>query len=433
MEAGAKEISLTVRQFEVILTAISFPRVINMKVLRRSLLCSVLIAAFVTGGMQQLVASTRSSQAAVYLDRLLENIASRVQDLPHMTTVSEAVAKKMLAGGKLWIGGDMGFILEGCNRSGGIMTAKSMEESESIDRVSAGDVILLGSLTGYSPEDVALLEAADERGALVVFFAPQNLPGSYLFIDALAPPADDPAVLPTVSPALAISLWTFTGELVAALTRHGKMPPMYKSATAPGGMKRNDQHRGRQWEPLAIPPIRPMVIGRTYLARIANIMRRVQATQINKFVQAGQMAAETLGDGGTVWYGTLGHLTPDLPGQTGDPGLLKPFIGKRPERLPTVLKAGDLVMYVGYYEPYGPWVETVHQCGARIVTIVSGTPERRAEDMGADLNISGCWSFGDALVEVPGYDVNILPPSGVIQSAAYWMLVAETADHWKGE
>ena len=45
--------------------------------------------------------------------------------------------------------------------------------------------------------------------------------------------------------------------------------------------------------------------------------------------------------------------------------------------------------------------------------------------MGADINISGCWPYGDALVQVPGYDVSILPPSGVIQSAAYWMLVAE--------
>ena len=47
--------------------------------------------------------------------------------------------------------------------------------------------------------------------------------------------------------------------------------------------------------------------------------------------------------------------------------------------------------------------------------------------MGADLNLSGCWPFGDALVDVPGYDISILPPSGVVQAAAYWMLVAETA------
>ncbi len=91
------------------------------------------------------------------------------------------------------------------------------------------------------------------------------------------------------------------------------------------------------------------------------------------------------------------------------------------------MECGDLVLYVGMYEPYGPWVETAHACGAKIVTVVSGTPQRQAEEMGADVNINGCWPFGESVVEVPGYDVKILPPTGVIQSSAYWMFVAEAA------
>jgi hypothetical protein len=170
------------------------------------------------------------------------------------------------------------------------------------------------------------------------------------------------------------------------------------------------------------------VLGRTYLARVANSLRSLRATQLDKFAAAGQLAAQTIRAGHTVWYGSLGHLPPELPGQRGDPGLIKPLtIGATPEKLGTVVKPGDLILYVGYYEPYGPWVETAHQCGAKIVTVLSGTPERRAEDMGADINLSGCWEFGDAAVEAPGYDIKILPPSGVVQSAAYFMLVAEVA------
>jgi len=37
------------------------------------------------------------------------------------------------------------------------------------------------------------------------------------------------------------------------------------------------------------------------------------------------------------------------------------------------------------------------------------------------------WRFGDAVVTVPGYDVKMLPPSGVIQSMMYWMLSGEIA------
>jgi hypothetical protein len=57
--------------------------------------------------------------------------------------------------------------------------------------------------------------------------------------------------------------------------------------------------------------------------------------------------------------------------------------------------------------------------------VLSGTPQRRAEDMGADLNINGCWPYGDALLEIPGYDAKILPPSGVMAAAAYYLLMGE--------
>ena len=70
----------------------------------------------------------------------------------------------------------------------------------------------------------------------------------------------------------------------------------------------------------------------------------------------------------------------------------------------------------------------MHEAGAKIVTVVSGTPERSAEEMGADISISGCWPFGDALIGFypPATDITMLPPSGVIQSAAFWMLLGET-------
>jgi len=33
------------------------------------------------------------------------------------------------------------------------------------------------------------------------------------------------------------------------------------------------------------------------------------------------------------------------------------------------------------------------------------------------------WPFGDALTPVPGYDVEILPSSGIVQAAIYWAVV----------
>ena len=202
---------------------------------------------------------------------------------------------------------------------------------------------------------------------------------------------------------------------------------MYQSVLVPGGRERNAEHLKLTWEPGTPEPVARLVLGRTYLARVSNYLRRLRASQMGRFEQAGRLAAEARRSGHTAWYGCLGHMLPQLPGQTGDPGVLEPLKINKPDKLGDFVKPGDVILYVGYYEPYGPWVERAHALGAKIVTVVSGTPERRAQNMGADININGCWPWGDATVAVPGYDIEILPPSGVIQSAVYWMLVAETA------
>ncbi|HOI56323.1 MAG TPA: hypothetical protein PLP01_13830, partial [Phycisphaerae bacterium] len=35
------------------------------------------------------------------------------------------------------------------------------------------------------------------------------------------------------------------------------------------------------------------------------------------------------------------------------------------------------------------------------------------------------WALGDAAVTVPGYDVRVLPPSGVVAAAVLWMVESE--------
>ena len=368
--------------------------------------------------------SAAAPSAATYAQEVQSGLSEIVPLLPTYANRAEEVARRMVAGGTLWLAGDRGFVLEGLNRAGGLMAAKRLKGPEEL---KPGDVMLYGLLRAPESEEVELLRSAANAGVLCLAMGPVD--SDDWWADQLpvpAPPADDPGRLPTVSPVLAGALWTFTAEVVSALTRLGKMPPMYQSVLVPGGRERNTEHLKLTWEPGTPEPIRPVTLGRTYLASVSNCLRRLRATQMDNFTQAGQLAAEAIGSGHTAWYGALGHLPPELPGQTGDPGVLKPLKVRTPDKLGDLVKPGDVILYVGYYEPYGPWVEQAHALGAKIVTVVSGTPERAAQDMGADINISGCWPYGDALVTVPDYDIKVLPPSGVIQSAAYWMLVAET-------
>jgi hypothetical protein len=358
-----------------------------------------------------------------YCTEVLDGISRIVPLLPLYARQAEPVAARMIAGGTLWLAGDRGFVLEALNRAGGLMACKWLKKATD---VKAGDVVSYGLIRQAQPADLQFLDEVGRAGAHWMAFAPGAKPTG-LGLPVPAPPAADPNRLPSVSPVLAAATWTFMAELVSALTRQGKLPPMYQSVLVPGGRERNAEHLKLTWEPTTPQPIPPLILGRTYLARVSNSLRRLRATQADEFPQAGRMAAEAIRSGHTAWYASLGHLPPELPGQPGDPGVLKPLKMSTPDKLGDFVKAGDVILYVGYYEPYGPWVEKAHGLRARIVTVVSGTPERRAEDMGADLNINACWPYGDAVLDLPGHDIKVLPPSGVVAATAYFMLVAETA------
>lgn len=401
-----------------------------------------------------LTAALAQTSAQTYLDRLLAANAAAVADLGNYCRIADIAARELARdpdgpGPALWLAGDQGFVTEGLNRAGGLMIAQRLAAPED---VSVGDVALVGSLEGDDDETSALVEAIAARGGLVVLFAPRPVRsatpsadllallstpgrgmveggGGCLFLDAHADPPSK-SDLPTVSPATAQSLWTFTGELVTAMARRtGRLTPVFRSVMVPGGREHNATLKGARWEGPAEQTQPPGVAGRTYLARLANWMRRLRATQADEFATAGRCAAEVIAAGRTVWLATLGHLPPSQTDQV--PADELPFAilpDSQPDCVAELVQPGDLVLYVGYYEPLGPWVETVHAAGAQIVTVVSGTPERPATHMGADINICGCWPYGDVTVaRLPGAsEPDMLPPSGVIQSAAVWMLLAET-------
>ncbi|MEN6346813.1 MAG: hypothetical protein ABFE16_16035 [Armatimonadia bacterium] len=389
--------------------------------------CLLLVACLGLCANVAVAAPAVASPAADYTTRLLSCVSGIAADLPAITAVADKAAARLVAGGTLWLAGShRGFIQEAYVRAGGMMRVKTL--AGHVAELAPKDVVLVGTLSAESSADQTLLRDASKAGALVILLAPRNVEGTHLYVSPHAAEPGEEGVLPVASPALAAAFWTLTGELVGSLTRLGKMPPMYESVVVPGGRERNKSHLTLDWEPGTVTPLRPGLLGRRYLERLATCMRRLRKTQMEGFAEAGRMAAEALAQGHKAWYVGVGHMPPYEVGQKGDTGLLAPLDSPntKPEPVAGKIQAGDVLLYVGYYEPFGPWVETAHAQGARIVTLVSGTPERPAKDMGADLNLDACWPFGDALVDIRGYDVRILPPSGVMQSAAYWMLQAET-------
>ncbi|MDB6128758.1 MAG: hypothetical protein JWM35_2654, partial [Verrucomicrobia bacterium] len=89
-----------------------------------------------------------------------------------------------------------------------------------------------------------------------------------------------------------------------------------------------------------------------------------------------------------------------------------------------VLKQDGLFIFIGYVSvPLDLW-KAVHGAGATAAWIVSPLPGDADFRQFGDTVIDQHWQIGDAAVIVPGYDIRILPPSGILQLVVFDTLMA---------
>jgi uncharacterized phosphosugar-binding protein len=368
-----------------------------------------------------------SPTPATYADSALSLAGHITAALPAVTAAADSIADRMIAGHTLWLGGSYeGLIVEGYYRAGGMMKAAWLKQPSDL---KPGDALLLGTVSAANPADSALITAAHQHGAFVVRIGPAGSthasPAPDVDLALPCEPVGTSQSLPLISAGDTMMLWTLTGEIVGALTRRGKMTPMFESVLVPGGTARNADHLKLLWEPTCPAPQREGRLGWIYLWQLTHYLRDLKATQLPKFDQVGALVREAIAGGHKAFLIPFGHLPPYEVALPPDPGVFTKLPSDTDGKaLAKVVQPGDVVVYIGYYELPRDVAEAAQAAGAKVVSFVSGTPDRWAGAMGADVNIEACWPFGDAAVEVPGYDVHILPPSGVMTSVAYWMLMA---------
>ena len=139
----------------------------------------------------------------------------------------------------------------------------------------------------------------------------------------------------------------------------------------------------------------------------------------------------------------ISHFPVYQHGAPGDPLYMRRLArldGESPSvaELERELQSGDLFFFLGYYRRPTQAYQAARRAGAQIVEVITYQAARRA---GArivevitgdgsdgppqpDYVIRPKWPFGDAVTRVPGYDVEILPSSGIVQAAIYWAVVA---------
>lgn len=366
-----------------------------------------------------------------FFTQLLVGVEDARRALPQMARISDEVAGLLVDGGRLFIastGPD--FVSEGFVRSGGLM----MLEECGPDGVGpgAGDVAILGWCNVEPEAEGALLENLVGSGAYVVGIGPGGAFAAETFLHkslslSAVLNAFDGAFYPLTSLQNLVLLWAFTGELVAALTRRGQMPTLYQSVLVPGARQRNEQRQQRRFEvEHDIPALAPGLLGGSYLDRLGDCFRAVADRETAAIEQVARAGIDALGQGCRIHAFLISHFPVHQWGAPGDRRLMQKLVqvhGETPAlaELETEFAAGDLFFFLGYFNRPNEAYALARRRKVTIAEVITGP--QATDELVADFVIRPWWPYGDALVAVPNYDIEILPASGIVQAAIYWAVV----------
>ena len=369
-----------------------------------------------------------------YLARLTMAVDGIGNDLPTLIQSAEAAARRFVEGQQeISVWGDAGFIEEALARAGGTMAVKPgrvrkdgplceimlvAPRADNLEKIISATVTNRASgglVIGFARADV--IERARKTGAAFDFVVDTHVEKEAVPLDLAAQNT---------------ALWVWTAEFVSACTRLGVMPTMYQSVQVPGSKERNAAVQGMR---IATNPVAPVAAGRlgeAYLKALRDRLAFLSGIENAKIREAAKRASAARRAGRTAYAHLHGHSVmhtlkrPDNPGLLADLGADWDKPGKN-----VVLKAGDFILMVGY-----DWLcqgTHCHDLAAKAreagVGVAWCFTDYRKEEVAAvaagEIWINQHWELGDAEVTVPGYDVKILPISGVISEAVLGMVEAE--------
>jgi hypothetical protein len=357
-----------------------------------------------------------AAQPGSYLIKTAEALEGARADIPGMQAMSEDVAKRICAGGKLYAGGNPALISEMSGRAGGLMLTAALGDTQP---TAADAVMYFADAEHPFPQPLA------GSGAAVVLFGAEAAG-----VHAVPPLTNARGLSPTLQ--MAIQGWLFTAELIAACTRQEKMPVLHETIGLYGGIPRMRQYQEAGvffHTDLSVPRIAIGKISGEYIERLGAILRRCEKENRSNFDRAGQWAGVALRNGGMPRMYSMGHLFPDEVEKTaiGDSFVSAAWnagFSYIPYPRDTYGK-GDILIHVGYQQPPLPMLQDGKTAGAKTV-YVSVHPDRDFPTGTSNIWIDPMWPYTDACVYLPGYDIPALPASGIVNAAIAWEIYRAT-------
>lgn len=416
-----------------------------------------LIILFVLALLSPALAGDEAPAARAYHNFVLQTIDKVDHDAMAAITLSaEAAAKAFIDGKNIGVRGGANLNEELGARSGGFVIYRA-------EAGKPGDVILyaFGVTTAAQPDAKKLLETeladaeklASEKSLVIGIASYAQLQSLGLLdraqkacstlLDNYAPAEDGlfkakdgRFVVPTYTTADAIVGWAWMSELFAACTRAGKTPAMYESIVTDAKLERYHKYEGKRFhDDLAVAPQEAGKLGHAYLKALRAIETDIGTTGWKSLVQACDRAAETIRDGGKVYLFAQGHYPPyHVPGRLAhDPNVFTALTAAG-TKLSAEPGDNDLVVGIGYCftptekmngTPLWGNPDSLRKAGRGVVWVVNDYRFTKSDLDRNEMIVNQFWREGDAEVAVPGYDVRIIPPSGVVAESMMWMITAQ--------
>jgi hypothetical protein len=362
--------------------------------------------------------TTPSQRYIAMLDRDID--ASRMQ-VGAMTTSAQEAAKRIVDGGRIWVAGPCeDFQIEAYIRASGLMELRRLGDQ----MPGAGDVVLYAAAL-LDEDDAPVLTTWRGTGAQVIAFGRGDAPVTRFNAGRAAGlmvnDHGERKLCPTDTVMNAVNLWAWTGEVAAACTRMGTMPTFFQSHGLPEGRTRTKRIDGMRFhDDMVIDPVAPGVLAHAYFDHIQSYLHTLRTTAQPQIKQATQW---WLAAGDDAQFTAMGHMFPYNFDDTRAPRRatwFKPTEGKPLAEPPA---AGGFVLYIGYQNAPAPLVQQAIDGDFNLVyASVRPADPRDAPNV---MRFVPTWPVSDGCVTVPGYDVKILPASGIVNSAIYWSMMAE--------
>ena len=377
------------------------------------------------------------SVAERYFDLVDQGLAYSRSQMPVIIASAREAAAKLIAGGKIYTAETQaGFQAEAGGRAGGMMFLKSLEIGDT-GTAAKGDIILFGVQGQISADAGNAIRKWRAKGVYVVAFTFKTDSTDRKFLpDMLIDNGGTPGLsvktakgekrCPVDTLVNVINLWVWTGELTSACTRAGVMPILYQSYGIEGGRERAMKYVGKTFHnDITVKPIAPGILGNAFLDSIKAYLLSFRNSRMDKLTEAAKWWRNAGPQKSSALF--IGHMFPTLFQDSRALQIIGMESYRGFKQIKTKFKASDFVFFCGYQYPPEELIKDAVSREYKLFYLTVRSPEP-AEPNKNVIYINPGWPMADGCVNVPGYDVPILPASGVVNSAIYWALLAEVCD-----